>query len=275
MDFLMDYLPAIQFAAALNIGYIIPNILKRMYKVLENIDTSYKGILDDVKNKIIVKNNEICSIQIIETKDDLTTKTTINKLTDKLNQIQLECDSNASNINYTVDQFISCSGYRSMFFYSALFSVLALLLIPFCYQHDTSWSLRCFFYIFSSISLVYLMILFLWIIAKKKDVSCRGVLGFFILFIITSMLASIVNNCLPTLFYVDGKTESILSWLSIVVAFLPGICCLLFLMGIIIYSIIVAKRYAYYAHVQFKKIDKVADKLNEMNRILNGEISIS
>lgn len=42
MKFLYDYLAAIQFAAALNIGYIIPDLLRKMYGVLHDVDDGYK-----------------------------------------------------------------------------------------------------------------------------------------------------------------------------------------------------------------------------------------
>ena len=37
----MDYLPAIQFAAAMNIGYVLPDIMAKMNSVLNNINNGY------------------------------------------------------------------------------------------------------------------------------------------------------------------------------------------------------------------------------------------
>ena len=77
MDFLMDYLPAIQFAAALNIGYIIPNVLEKMYNLLESINASYLDILAEVRNKTVVKNDEVSRIDVIKKDEEHTTQTAI------------------------------------------------------------------------------------------------------------------------------------------------------------------------------------------------------
>ena len=63
--------------------------------------------------------------------------------------------------------------------------------------------------------------------------------------------------------------------MSIVVSFIPGVGCLLFLTGLILYSIIIAKRYAREANVQFVKINKQAAKLNEFNKLLSGEVTLT
>ena len=113
MDFLMDYLPAIQFVAALNIGYIIPNILKKMYDVLENINVSYEEILKDVKNKAVIKQSEVCSIHVVKTTDKQTTQGAVDKLKVKLNDVIKECENKGKVVKSVVDSFIGCVGYRS------------------------------------------------------------------------------------------------------------------------------------------------------------------
>lgn len=275
MDFLIDYLPAIQFAAALNIGYVIPDILSKIYKTLANIDASYKQILNEVRNKIIVKQNEIDYIHVVETVDDHSTKESIEKLSNKLDSIKENCDNNANGIEDTIKRFVGCSGYRSIFLYSAIFSIFSLLIIPFCHQHDSNWMYRCFFYLFNSISFVYIIILFFMVIAKKKDISCQSVLWMFVLFLIISFAIAMVNSGLSTKIIVINSTmESVFSWLAIGVAFIPGVGCLAFLSALIIYTITLAKIYACKADKQFKQIKEAVDKLDEFNKILNGDISI-
>lgn len=275
MDFLIDYLPAIQFAAALNIGYIIPNILAKMYKVFESVDASYKKILDEVKNKTIIKQNEIGYIPVVETVDKHSTKTPIDQLSKQLDNIKDNCDSNTHRIESTVKRFVDCSGYRSIFLYSALFSILALLIIPFCHQHDNNWMYRCFFYLFSTMSLAYVILLFIKVIVKKKDIRCQWVLWMFVLFVVISIIIAEVNANLPiTIFYVNPAIESLFSWFAIGVAFIPGVGCLAFLSFLIVYTISIAKICAYKAEKQFKKVNNAAEKLDEINKILNGDISI-
>ena len=271
----MDYLPAIQFVAALNIGYIIPNILQKMYDVLENINVSYEKILEDVKNKAIVKNREVCNIHVVKTTDQQTTQGVVDKLKVKLNEITTDCEEKGKVVKSLVDGFISCIGYRSIFLYSALYAVSALLLIPFCHQHSDVWAYRWFFYVFTGISLIFIIGLFLIVLVKKSDVSCRKILWIFFLIIIASAATSLINSFLPTVIVVGKTAEDVLSWMSIVVSFIPSAGCLLFLTGLILYSIIIAKRYAREANVQFVKINKQAAKLNEFNKLLSGEVTLT
>ena len=275
MDFLMDYLPAIQFVAALNIGYIIPNILQKMYDVLENINVSYEKILEDVKNKAIVKNSEVCNIHVVKTTDQQTTQGVVDKLKVKLNEITTDCEEKGKVVKSLVDGFISCIGYRSIFLYSALYAVSALLLIPFCHQHSDVWAYRWFFYVFTGISLIFIIGLFLIVLVKKSDVSCRKILWIFFLIIIASAATSLINSFLPTVIVVGKTAEDVLSWMSIVVSFIPGTGCLLFLTGLILYSIIIAKRYAREANAQFVEINKQAERLDEFNKLLSGDVTLN
>lgn len=190
MDFLMDYLPAIQFVAALNIGYIIPDILKKMYGVLENLNASYEAILKDVKNKAVVKHNEVCNIHVVQTTDKQTTQGAIDKLKVKLNEIANDCEEKGKIVKSIIDSFVGCMGYRSVFFYSALYSVSALLIIPFCHQHDTVWAYRWFFYLVTTCSFLFVSGLFLCVLMKKSDVSCRKILWIFMLVAIVSAVSS-------------------------------------------------------------------------------------
>lgn len=101
----MDYLPAIQFAAALNLGYILPNILQKMYGVLENINTSYLGILADVKSRTTVKTNELCNIHIVETKEDDSTRPAIEQLKGQVDIIAKDCEEKEKKIKSIIDDF--------------------------------------------------------------------------------------------------------------------------------------------------------------------------
>ena len=275
MDFLMDYLPAIQFVAALNIGYIIPNILQKIYDVLENINVSYEKILEDVKNKAIVKNSEVCNIHVVKTTDQQTTQGVVDKLKAKLNEITKDCEDKGKVVKSLVDGFIGCIGCRSIFLYSALYAISALLLIPFCHQHSDVWAYRWFFYVFTAISLLFIIGLFLKVLTKKSDVSCRKILWIFFAITIISAATSLINSFLPTVIVVGKTAEDVLSWMSIVVSFIPGAGCLLFLTGLILYSIIIAKRYAREANVQFIEINKKAARLDEFNKLLSGEVTLN
>lgn len=271
----MDYLPAIQFVAALNIGYIIPNILKKMYDVLENINVSYKRILEDVKNKAVIKLSEVCDIHVVKTTDELTTQGAVDKLKAKLNDISNGCEDKGRVVKTVVDSFIGCIGYRSVFFYSALYAVSALLLIPFCHQHSEVWGYRWFFYLFTAISLFFILGLFLYVLIKKTDVSCRKILWVFILIATVSAVAAFVNSLMPALVDISESFEDVLSWMSIVVSFIPSVGCLFFLTGLIMYSIIIAKRYASEANAQFGEINKQAALLDDFNKLLSGEVTLT
>lgn len=270
----MDYLPAIQFAAALNIGYIIPDVLEKMYNLLGSINASYLNILAEVRNKTVVKNDEVSRIDVIKMDDEHTTQTAINKLSAKLDAVKTGCDDNERAVKAVIDRFKGCSGYRSLFFYTALYSIVALFLIPLCH-HNSEFGIESFFFIFSFLSLCYLIILFVKVICKKKDVSCHIVLWRFILFILISVLLAYLNSLSPVVFVIGDTFEKCFSSLAIIIPFLPGASCLLFVSGLIIYSIIIAKLYAHEAESQFKQINKVAAKLVDFNRLLNGEISLN
>lgn len=271
----MDYLPAIQFVAALNIGYIIPNILQKMYDVLENINISYEEILKDVKNKAVIKLNEVCDIHVVKTTDQLTTQGAVDKLKAKLNNISNDCVDKGKVVKAVVDGFVGCIGYRSVFFYSALYAVSVLLLIPFCHQHSDVWAYRWFFYLFTAISLIFILGLFLYVLIKRSDVSCRKILWIFILIASVSAITAFVNSLMPALVVISESFEGVLSWMSIAVAFIPCAGCLLFLTGLILYSIIIAKSYAKEAKSQFDEINKQAARLDAFNKLLSGEITLT
>lgn len=271
----MDYLPAIQFAAALNIGYIIPTILEKVYGVLENIDVSYLGILSEVKNKAVLKKDEVCHIHVINTVDNHSTQDAIDQLSSGLEELRIECDEKGDSEKKIIKSFIGCSGYRSLFFYSALFSIFVLILIPFCHQHINVWGFKCFLYLFSVISSIYLIVLFINVIVKKKDISCHKVLWRFITFVVIAAIVAFFNGLIPSVVYISLTMERVLSWMSILVSFLPGATCVLFISGLILYSKVLAKRYANKAEEKLLKLSAGVDKLNEMNKILNGEISLS
>lgn len=270
----MDYLPAIQFAAALNLGYILPNILKRMYGVLENINVSYLGILADVKSRTTVKINELCNIHIIETKEDDSTRPAIEQLKGQVNTIAKDCEENEKKIKSIIDEFIDCSGYRSIFFYSAIYSIFALLAIPFCHQHPGLWAVKWFFFVFTILSLLYIIVLFIVVITRKSDISCRGVLWWFIMFAIISAIAAYVNVILPPLIQVSSEFATIISWFSIIISFLPGTGCAVFVSCLILCSIVMAKSYRRGANKQLEQINSYTEKLDEFNKILKGEISL-
>ena len=181
MDFLIDYLPAIQFAAALNIGYIIPDIMVKMNSVLNNLNNGYMYILQEVQSEIILKSDEVRKICVVETTDNRTTQIYIDKLLSNLKRLKEKCDDKERFLGSLIDSFVSCKGYRSLFFYSALFSIFELLLIPFCHQHNEIWTLRLFFYMVNTLSLLYLFFLYLRVICTRKDVSCRNVFAKFML----------------------------------------------------------------------------------------------
>ena len=275
MEFLMDYLPAIQFAAALNIGYIIPDLLRKVYDVLNNINVAYANILERLKNEIVIKTNEVNNICVIETKDDKTTQPIIDKILVKIKSLSDGCDEKKDSLKIVIDGFVDCSGYRSLFFYSALYSVFVLLLIPFCYHHPYSWSLRLFFYSFNTLSILYLVGLFLRVIITKRDVSCRDVLGKFMVFFILSVIWAYCNSFISAFIFINKTTEEFLAGLSVGCPLIPGAGCMFFLMLLIVYSIISAKVYSFRTKRQFKKINKVEKKLDEMKDMLEGNITVS
>lgn len=271
----MDYLSAIQFAAATNIGYVIPNVLESLYKFLGSIDSSYLAIFQDIRNKTIVKKDEINRIQIIETKDDHSTQIAIDKLTGELDSIIEGCDEQESIIKGMIKVYIGRSGYRSLFFFSALFAIFSLIMIPLCHHHCGIWGVKWFLYTLSVISIVYLIYLFLRVVVKNKDISCLVVLKHFFGLVLLSAACSFVNSCLPVLIEISQSTETALSWMSIVVPFLPGICCIMFFAFLVQYSVCAARRCARETKDRFKKINEVTSKLDDFNKLLNGDITLS
>lgn len=274
MDFLMDYLPAIQFAAALNIGYILPNIMAKMNGVLNNINNGYVKILHDVKSRVILKLAEVNRIGVIETKDNRTNKRYINNLLENLQTLKEGCHEKEKSLTTVINGFVECSGYRSLFFYSALFSVLTLLVIPFCHQHCDEWNYRVFFYILNVMSLIYLLLLSLFVICKRCDVSCRSVFGFFMLFGAVSVIVACINSMIPAVVEVSKETEDMISFIAVVVPFFPGAGCMLFLMMLVYYGVIVAHFYSIQARFQFWRMKHAMNKLNVIDEIFEEDVVI-
>ena len=270
----MDYLPAIQFAAAFNIGYLLPDIMAKMNGVLNNINNGYVGILQAVQNKIVVKSQEVSGKCIVETTDNRTTKGYIDQLLNSLKSIKDGCDAKESSLSKMIDGYVNCSGYRSMFFYSGMFSVFALILIPFCHQHNDLWGIKMFFYALNSISIVYIFVLFVVVLATRKDISCRGVLGMFMLFVLIAAVAAYVNSLLPILIKVDPLAEKLMSSLSVIVSFIPVVGCMLFLMVQVFYATLVARTYAFRAWVQFHRINRAMKKLNIIEELFGAEVTV-
>lgn len=270
----MDYLSAIQFAAALNIGYILPDIMAKMSSVLNNINNGYVDILQAVRSKIIVKAQEVNEKCVVETTDKRTTKGYLNRQLEQLKSIKEGCDSRESLLRKTIDGYVKCSGFRSLFFYSAIFSVFALVLIPFCHQHnDLCWD-KIFLYTFNSISIVYISVLFVVVLVTRKDISCRRVFGAFMLFVLVAGVGTYVNSLHPILNKVGPSGETLMSSLSVVVSFVPVSGCMLFLMALVLYAVIVAKMYAIRAWVQIREIDKSMKKLSVIDELLGKEITV-
>lgn len=274
MDFLMDYLPAIQFAAALNIGYIIPDIMMKMNSVLNNINNGYVDILQDVRNRIIVKSQEVGGACVVETTDKRTTRGYIDKQLNDLKKLKEGCDEKEESLGIRINKFVNCSGYRSVFFYSALFSVMALLVIPFCHQHVDAWAFRWFFYVMNSISLIYLIVLFVVVIRQKRDISCRSVFGLFMLFFLVAIITAYVNSLLPVSVEITEWLERYMSLFSVVVPFLPGVGCMLFLMVLVYHSVLVAHSYSLRARFQFWRINRAMKKLNIINELFKEDLTV-
>jgi hypothetical protein len=125
------------------------------------------------------------------------------------------------------------------------------------------------------ISAIYLVVLFINVIVKKKDISCHKMLWRFITFVVIAAVVAFINGFIPSVVYISQTMERILSWMSILVSFLPGSICVLFISALILYSKVLAKRYANKAEEKLVKLSSGVDKLNEMNKMLNGEISLS
>lgn len=274
MDFLIDYLPAIQFAAALNIGYIIPDIMLKMNSVLNNLNNGYMDILQEVQSKIILKSDEVSKICVVETVDNRTTQSYIDRLLAKLSHIKEKCDEKEKSLGALIDSFLSRKGYRSIFFYSALFSVLELLLIPFCHQHNEVWTFRLFLYTVNTLSLLYLFFLFLRVICSRKDVSCRNVFANFMLIIILSVAVVYVNSLLSPVFELSAEMEKMMSSFTVIVSFLPGVGCILFLVALVYYAVAVAKIYSLSAMYQFWKINKAEKKLHIIEELFDNPVCV-
>lgn len=131
------------------------------------------------------------------------------------------------------------------------------------------------FYVFTALSLLYIIGLFLYVLIKKTDVSCRKILWIFLLIVLSTSVIAIINSFLPTLFVVGKAFEDLLSWMSIVVSFIPSVGCLLFLTGLILYSIYIAKSYAGKANAQFVEINRQAARLDEFNKLLCGDVTLT
>ena len=273
MNYLMDYLPAIQFAAALNLGYIIPNILKKMYNVLYNVKISYKGLFEEVNNKIVIKIDEINHIKIVYTTDARDTSKIINQLIVSLNNFRTECQKKESSLNSIIEVFTSCSGFRSLFFCCCLYSILELIIIPFCFQHNDIWTYQFFLYLFSVSTFLYIVYLFIFLIKNKNDVSCQGVLFIEISLLLLSAIIAIVNSYLPQIFVLESEIIAFLSFLSVLVPFLPGTMCILFLIILSLYSSFDAKRFVSNNIKMFDVVDKTTKKLNDFNDFLDGKLS--
>lgn len=80
---------------------------------------------------------------------------------------------------------------------------------------------------------------------------------------------------MPSVILVSNLTEDVLSWMSIFVSFAPCAGCVLFLTGLILYSICIAKRYARDAEVQFDEINKQVAHLDDFNKLLSGEVTLA
>ena len=270
----MDYLPAIQFAAALNIGYLLPDIMAKMNSVLNNINNGYVGILQAVQNKIVVKSQELSGKCVVETTDNRTTKGYIERQLNNLKRIKEGCDAKEALLSKMIDGYVNCSGYRSVFFYSGMFSVFTLILIPFCHQHNDLWGVKMFFYILNSISILYISVLFVVVLATRKDISCRGVFGMFMLFVFIAAVGAYVNSLLPVSVKVGPLGEKLISSLSVIVSFIPVVGCMVFLMFLVFYATLIAKMYAIVARVQFWVIDRAMKKLNVIDELLGAEVKV-
>lgn len=274
MDFLIDYLPAIQFAAALNIGYIIPDIMAKMNSVLNNINNGYVGILQDVRSRIVLKSQEINGTCIIKTDDKRTNKGFIDRQLQNLKTLKEGCDAEEQFLEAMINSYVNCSGYRSVFFYSALFSVFELLIIPFCHQHGDVWAFRVFFYWMNSTSLLFLIGLFIKVIYTKKDVSCRSVFGIFMLLLLVSMAAAYINSLLPTAIEIGSVEEKIIASFSAIISFIPGTGCMVFLMILVYYATIIARLYSVRTGIKFWQINKAMKKLNVIDEVFEEEVTV-
>lgn len=271
MDFLIDYLPAIQFAAALNIGYIIPDIMAKMNSVLNNINNGYVGILQDVRSKIVLKSQEISGVCVIKTDDNRTNKGFVNKQLQSLKTLKEGCDAEEQSLETRINGYVNCSGYRSIFFYSALFSIFELFIIPFCHQHNEVWAFKVFFYTMNTTSLLFLISLFVKVIYTKKDISCRSVFGIFILLLLLSSISAYINSLLPPAIEIGNVAEKIMASFSAIISFMPGAGCVVFLMILVYYATIIARLYSVRTTIKFWQINKAMKKLNVIDEVFEKE----
>lgn len=80
---------------------------------------------------------------------------------------------------------------------------------------------------------------------------------------------------MPDTVFISKAAEDVMSWMSIVVSFISGAGCLLFLTGIILYSIIIAKGYAHEANSRFSEINKQVSRLDDFNKLLSGNVTLT
>lgn len=131
-----------------------------------------------------------------------------------------------------------------------------------------------FLYTLNSISIVYISVLFVVVSMTKKDISCRGVLGMFVLFVLTAGVAAYVNRLFPVLITLDPFEEKLMSSLSVIVSFIPVAGCMLFLMALVFYATLVARMYSIMAWVQFRGIDRSMKKLNVIDELFGAEVTV-
>ena len=277
MDSLFDYLPAIQFAAALNIGYIIPDLLKKMYGVLNSVDEGYKKTIQVLKSTIVVKADDISRIEVLETKggNKKTTQVVINKLQNKLVEYKNECEKKEGLLKDYVDQYIKCNGYRSLFFFATLYSIAALFVIPFFRHNDMSLFEHIMFLWFNGLSITYLVFLFFRAVVSKKDQSCRAALVFFSLFILVSFAMAMLFGHFAWFTEWSNEAAKISSLITIVIPFLPGAACLAFLAILILVAWILALLFSHKVKFKLKDVDKASDSLRSVNEMLQDDISFT
>lgn len=277
MKFLYDYLAAIQFAAALNIGYIIPDLLRKMYGVLHDVDDGYKKTIQNLKSTIVVKAEEIGNIKVLSSVSDSrkTTKNAIDGLTDKLRDYKSECEEKENSLNVSVEKYIKCNGYRSLFFFAALYSIVALFAVPFLYHADISCFHQVLLDLFNIFAIGYLIVQFFVVIARLKDQSCQGALAFFALFFVLSITFAVLNNHYEWLTELDSSVQDRWAALTVIVPFLPGFACLSFLVILIIRAWVSAFVFSCKVKIQIRKIDKKSNPLKTVNDLLKEDVSFS
>lgn len=277
MDALFDYLPAIQFAAALNIGYIIPDLLKKMYGVLNSVDEGYKKTIQGLKSTIVLKADDINRIEVLETKGGKkkTTQGAIDSLQKQLVEYKNDCDKKEGRLKDSVEQYIMCNGYRSLFFFAALYSIAALFVIPFLKHNGVSLFEHTMLLFFNGFSVVYLFILFFVVVVRKKDQSCRAALSFFALFIAVSLMVAMLLGRFEWLTEMSNTSKTISSSIAIIIPFLPGAACLVFLVLIILVAWASAFFFSRKVKSKLKKVDEASNSLKNVNKMLQDDVSFT